>query len=84
MVDTARRNFFRAAAGAGALALSGCKGLSQTQWWPKVLASAEGLTVDRGGVVGSGLAAAHTPDLRGRSAEDAALLGHDLTLQATG
>jgi DMSO/TMAO reductase YedYZ molybdopterin-dependent catalytic subunit len=44
MVDTARRNFFRAAAGAGALALSGCKGLSQTQWWPKVLASAEGLT----------------------------------------
>jgi DMSO/TMAO reductase YedYZ molybdopterin-dependent catalytic subunit len=45
MVDLKRRNFFRTAvASTGALALSGCKGLSETTWWPKVLASAEGLT----------------------------------------
>ena len=42
MVD--RRNFFRAAAASGAFALTGCKSLSETEWWPKVLASAEGLT----------------------------------------
>ena len=45
MVEMKRRGFFGAiAAGASALALSGCKGLSETTWWPKVLASSEGLT----------------------------------------
>lgn len=45
MVDVKRRGFFGAvAAGASALALGACKGPSQTTWWPKVLASAEGLT----------------------------------------
>lgn len=44
MIDLKRRTFFRAAASLGALGLSGCKGLSETTWWPKVLASAEGLT----------------------------------------
>ncbi len=40
-----RRNFLGAAtAGAGALLLSGCKGLSETEWFPKLLDSAEGLT----------------------------------------
>jgi len=40
-----RRNFLaRAAAGAGALALSACKGPSETTWFPKILDSAEGLT----------------------------------------
>jgi DMSO/TMAO reductase YedYZ molybdopterin-dependent catalytic subunit len=40
-----RRGFLgAAAAGAGALLLSGCRDLSQTEWFPKVLDSAEGLT----------------------------------------
>src|SRR5580658_1572130 len=40
-----RRNFLaRAVAGAGALALSACKGPSETTWFPKVLDSAENLT----------------------------------------
>src|SRR5271155_3783049 len=40
-----RRGFLGAtAAGAGTLLLSGCRGLSETQWFPKVLDSAEGLT----------------------------------------
>src|ERR1700733_8473979 len=40
-----RRSFFaRALAGAGALALSACKGPSETAWFPKMLDSAEGLT----------------------------------------
>jgi DMSO/TMAO reductase YedYZ molybdopterin-dependent catalytic subunit len=39
-----RRKFLaRAAATSSALFLSGCYDLSQTQWWPKVLGSAEGL-----------------------------------------
>src|ERR1700679_3623741 len=39
-----RRGFLGAtAAGAGTLFLSGCRGLSETQWFPKVLDSAEGL-----------------------------------------
>jgi DMSO/TMAO reductase YedYZ molybdopterin-dependent catalytic subunit len=42
-----RRNFLaRIAAGAGALALSACKGPSETEWFPKVLDSAEGFTKD--------------------------------------
>jgi DMSO/TMAO reductase YedYZ molybdopterin-dependent catalytic subunit len=45
MPDTNRRNLLRGAvAGAGALTLSGCKSLSQTQWVRDVLYSAEGLT----------------------------------------
>jgi len=40
-----RRGFLGAtAASAGTLLLSGCRGLSETQWFPKVLDSAEGLT----------------------------------------
>jgi DMSO/TMAO reductase YedYZ molybdopterin-dependent catalytic subunit len=40
-----RRGFLgAAAAGAGTLLLSGCRGLSETEWFPKVLDSAEGLT----------------------------------------
>ena len=40
-----RRGFLgAAAAGTGALLLSGCRGLSETQWFPKILESAEGLT----------------------------------------
>ncbi len=40
-----RRGFLgAAAAGAGTLLLSGCRGLSETQWFPNVLDSAEGLT----------------------------------------
>ncbi|HEY5047633.1 MAG TPA: molybdopterin-binding protein [Rhizomicrobium sp.] len=44
MVDLKRRHFFGAAASASALALGGCRDISQTAWWPEVLASAEGLT----------------------------------------
>ena len=44
MVDVRRRTFFQTLAGAGTLGLSGCKGLSETSWWPNVLASAEALT----------------------------------------
>jgi DMSO/TMAO reductase YedYZ molybdopterin-dependent catalytic subunit len=45
MVDLKRRKFFGSvAAGASALTLGACKGPSETTWWPKVLASAEGLT----------------------------------------
>src|SRR5277367_4313079 len=41
-----RRGFLGvAAAGAGTLLLNGCRGLSQTEWFPKVLDSAEGLTM---------------------------------------
>jgi DMSO/TMAO reductase YedYZ molybdopterin-dependent catalytic subunit len=40
-----RRGFLRGAAlGAGTLLLSGCRGLSETTWFPNVLDSAEGLT----------------------------------------
>ncbi len=40
-----RRKFFvRAAAGAGALALAGCDALSRTEWFPRILGSAESLT----------------------------------------
>ena len=40
-----RRRFLARALGAGgALALSGCDALSQTQWFPKVLATGETLT----------------------------------------
>ena len=45
MSDASRRNFLRgAAASAGALTLTGCKPLSQTQWVQDVLYTAEGLT----------------------------------------
>jgi DMSO/TMAO reductase YedYZ molybdopterin-dependent catalytic subunit len=45
MPESSRRNFLaRALAGTGTLSLSGCYDLSQTQWWPKVLDSAENLT----------------------------------------
>lgn len=41
----ARRRFLgTAVASAGAFVLNGCKGLSETTWFPKVLDSAEGLT----------------------------------------
>ena len=41
-----RRGFLgAAAASASALVLSGCRGLSETQWFPKILESAEGLTM---------------------------------------
>src|ERR1700694_5391379 len=40
-----RRQFLaRAAAGAGALALAGCDALSRTEWFPRILGSAETLT----------------------------------------
>ncbi|MGH6870915.1 MAG: molybdopterin-dependent oxidoreductase [Rhizomicrobium sp.] len=40
-----RRQFLtRLAAASSTLLLSGCYDLSQTEWWPKVLGSAEGLT----------------------------------------
>jgi DMSO/TMAO reductase YedYZ molybdopterin-dependent catalytic subunit len=42
--SVARRRFLqRALAGAGALVLAGCNKLSQTEWFPKVLGSVEGL-----------------------------------------
>ena len=44
-MELSRRRFFERALGAaGALALSGCDALSQTQWFPKVLASGEALS----------------------------------------
>jgi len=43
--NNGRRNFLTAAAlGAGAVALYASRGLSETQWFPKILGSAEGLT----------------------------------------
>jgi len=43
--ELSRRRFFERALGAaGAVALSGCDALSQTQWFPKVLATGEALT----------------------------------------
>jgi DMSO/TMAO reductase YedYZ molybdopterin-dependent catalytic subunit len=39
-----RRLFFRAAAGAGAIALAGCDKLSRTEWFPKFLGNTEVLT----------------------------------------
>jgi len=45
MHNRARRKFLgAAAASAGALLLNGCRGLSETTWFPKVLDEAEGLT----------------------------------------
>ncbi|HUJ48125.1 MAG TPA: molybdopterin-binding protein [Rhizomicrobium sp.] len=45
MADASRRNLLRGlAVGASAVALSGCKSVSQTQWVQGVLYSAEGLT----------------------------------------
>ena len=44
-MDENRRRFLRnATLGASALGLTGCKGPSETEWWPKVLAGAEQLT----------------------------------------
>ena len=43
--ELSRRRFFgRALGAAGAVVLSGCDALSQTQWFPKVLASGEALS----------------------------------------
>ncbi|HTR60011.1 MAG TPA: molybdopterin-binding protein [Casimicrobiaceae bacterium] len=43
--ELSRRRFFgRALGAAGAVALSGCDALSQTQWFPKILASGEALS----------------------------------------
>ena len=43
--ELSRRQFLRRAAGtAGALALSGCDALSQTEWFPRVLGAAEHLS----------------------------------------
>jgi len=43
-VRPARRRFFRAAAGAAAtVVLAGCEKLSQSEWFPRILGSAEGL-----------------------------------------
>jgi DMSO/TMAO reductase YedYZ molybdopterin-dependent catalytic subunit len=39
-----RRLFFRAVAGAGAVALAGCDKLSRTEWFPKFLGNTEVLT----------------------------------------
>jgi DMSO/TMAO reductase YedYZ molybdopterin-dependent catalytic subunit len=39
-----RRLFFRAVAGAGAIALAGCDKLSRTEWFPKFLGNTEVLT----------------------------------------
>jgi DMSO/TMAO reductase YedYZ molybdopterin-dependent catalytic subunit len=45
MADPGRRKFLtRLATTSSALLLSGCYDLSATQWWPKVLGSAEGVT----------------------------------------
>ena len=45
MAKSDRRKFLaRAAATSSALLLGGCYDLSQTNWWPKVLGSAEGVT----------------------------------------
>jgi DMSO/TMAO reductase YedYZ molybdopterin-dependent catalytic subunit len=45
MAENTRRKFLsRALAGAGTLSLSGCYDVSQTQWWPKVLDSAENVS----------------------------------------
>jgi DMSO/TMAO reductase YedYZ molybdopterin-dependent catalytic subunit len=44
-MDEKRRRFLQGVTlGAGVFGLTGCRGLSQTEWWPKVLASAERLT----------------------------------------
>src|SRR5262249_29387197 len=43
--ELSRRRFFERTLGAaGALALSGCDALSQTQWFPKLLATGEALS----------------------------------------
>jgi DMSO/TMAO reductase YedYZ molybdopterin-dependent catalytic subunit len=44
MTHDRRRFLSRVAAGAGALVLAACKGPSETEWFPKILDSAEGLT----------------------------------------
>ncbi|HVO88314.1 MAG TPA: molybdopterin-dependent oxidoreductase, partial [Casimicrobiaceae bacterium] len=50
--NRARRRFFaRVGAGAGALLLAGCDRLSQTEWFPKVLSSAESLNRKLGGAI---------------------------------